>query len=812
MALFNSINSYRIQLTESFDFFAIAKALPFLKKMGVDLVYTSPFFQTPIDSNNPYEVISCEIVDQRYGGMKGFLSFIKSLKRNKMSYMIDIVANHMASSPENLWFNDILKNGSQSKYIDFFDFHFSDKNRRIILPYLSKSLRESINEGVVFFDEDTSTLVVNSKRLPVKKGSIDSNLKKLISNQHYELIDYHKANTKVNFRRFFDIHELIGLNMHLPKVFGAYHKQIFSWFDKGYIQGFRVDHPDGLLDPSSYFYALKKRCKNAYIVAEKILQQDESIPKDWGIEGSVGYDYLNTLNQLFVNSSSVSSFDKIYKRFSGTSKSARALLVELKKSYMKKYLKAELDFFSQKIFEKSSLKVSKTDFYNALICFLANIEVYRSYVKQKGRVLKIDRAILETATKSLLLPFKRFFLEEFLTKPFRSLLLEIQEIMPAIFAKGFEDTFLYRYVRFTSLNEVGSSPMKFGISKAEYISFCQKKIKCEPYSMTTSSTHDTKRSEDVRQRLNVLSQMPKLFDSWLKKTQANFECLKLDSNKIDKPLRYLFYQTLLGVWPNKACNQKEKKILIERLVSYCIKASREAKFRNDWVNINTNYETQIKNFIEGLLNRANNSPFYKHLSSFVKVLAPLADKSSISSLLIRLTSCGVFDLYQGQELYKFNLVDPDNRGVVDFKKSHNVLDKVSRQMRLSKNRELLLNEYYLNLGDNRFRVWMLRTLLNFRKKHKDLLIHGSIKELTVHGKNSNSLIAFIRVFKNEALIIIAPRFLYHLEKQTLLVEVPFDFVGYDLLLMQKIKYKKGDKIEFSTNNIVKSIYIDCMSG
>jgi (1->4)-alpha-D-glucan 1-alpha-D-glucosylmutase len=806
MKEYKPTNTYRLQLTAHFGFDKMCILVPFLKKMGVDLVYTSPYFQTPKSSANPYEITSSSHIDKRYGGLDAFERFLKVLKRYKMGHMMDVVANHMASSPENPWFFDVLKKGAGSKYYCYFDLNLLSANEKIVLPYLSRSLKVSIEKGDVVVDRQNALLVVGQRKLPLKKGTKDFKITKLLKEQFYALVDYHKANQRVNFRRFFDIHELIGLNMHDDVVFQDYHQKIFSWFKKGYVQGFRIDHPDGLREPKKYFVELKKQCPGAYIVAEKILQPNESLPSDWEIDGSVGYDYLNTLNALFVDTQAEEKFSVIYKRYCGTKQSPHDLLISLKIRYCKHYLASEMHIFTKSIMKKANLRCSLEVFKSALIQFICHISVYRSYVKPLGSTSSDDEALIRRAAGSLKLSLKRFFTGPFLSPRFRLDLLRLQEIMPAVFAKGFEDTFLYRYLRLSSLNEVGSTPTVFGLSKSEFIDVCSNHVAHQPYTMTTSSTHDTKRSEDVRMRIHTLSQMPESFDAWLKKAQLLLDPLIKRVATIDKNLLYLFLQTLLGVWPEKIKGQSYRDSLIQRVEQYLIKASREAKKYTDWIHVKKEYEEGISRFVKGALDPKLSIAFLRHLEEFVGVTSLIGAKSSISALLIRLCSCGVFDLYQGQECFKFNLVDPDNRGEVQFKKSNRVLDEVQKRFTESSNRTRLVERWYKSPLNNRFRLWMISTLLQFRSTYRDLFIHGKIQELKIEGRSHRAVLAFMRSYKSESLIVVAPLFCNEIKDSSVEIVIPRTLSGLDLLTGEGVAFEKGQRLEFSHKTMVKCLY------
>lgn len=463
---------------------------------------------------------------------------------------------------------------------------------------------------------------------------------KSIEEQHYVICPSSQVHSRVNYRRFFDIADLVGVNVEKNQVYQAVHEKIKRWVWEGKIQGLRIDHPDGLLDPKGYCRRVRKDFYSKYIVLEKILEQDEVIDKSWEVDGSVGYDMLNVVNSVFVNPVKESQFTKIYQEFTGNQQEPDTVLFEARRGYIQKYLRSEIQRFSKKIqaIDKGlTLEETQTE----LVEFLTHFPVYRTYV-QGDEVVKGIRGG-----------------SKLYTKPYRSILLKLQQIMPATFAKGFEDTFLYRYNRMVALNEVGSNPKEFGISVEKFHKLVEMRTNAYPHSMIATSTHDTKRSEDVRMRIAALTSFG---DLWEEKV---FEWRRLHGEFLDRDAEYLFYQTLIGIWPTTPPKKREVESLVKRLKEYMVKAMREAKIHTDWMDVNIDYERELQSFIQKVI-ETKHSKFWDSFYPFLQKVALVGEEKSLSLMTLKLTLPGVADFYQGNEDFRFDLVDPDNRRLVNF--------------------------------------------------------------------------------------------------------------------------------------------------
>ena len=554
--------SYRIQLSEAFKFQDVKKLIPYLSRLGIDMVYLSPFFETEKGSLNPYKIVSTARVNPRYGGEKEFNAFVKELKKYNILHMIDLVPNHMGACTENPWWTDVLKKGHYSPYAHFFDIDWKRYNGKIVLPILNDKSK---------IKKKGPMLEVDGKKLPLRKGTTNLKGDKLLEKQNFILKHWKKTHKAINYRRFFDISELVGLKMQSRDLFKVYHERIFEWIKDDKIQGLRIDHPDGLWEPAKYLRKLRGKSKHLYTVCEKILQFDERMRPDWKADGTVGYDALNTINSLFIDTRKEKEFTEIYSKLAKEKEEPMTLLISEKKKYIRKYLTSELETIAKEIYEigiKKGEEFNIGDLQDVLCEWLAAFPIYRSYISErKIWPSRKDRRLLSAFLHKRLKikdEYKVFFSHTILKRAYRKILLKIQQLMPAVFAKGFEDTFLYLYNRLTSLNEVGGTPTKFGLSIGEFHKITKERQIHHPLSMVTTSTHDTKRSEDVRMRISVLSERPKLFKKMIVKWRQQNGVFE------DHNFDYFFYQTLIGFWPAKRPlhrNEKRTKRKVKSLFS-----------------------------------------------------------------------------------------------------------------------------------------------------------------------------------------------------------------------------------------------------
>lgn len=584
-------------------------------------------------------------------------------------------------------------------------------------------------------------------------------LTEFLENQYYRLEYWQTGFQYINYRRFFDINELVALRAEENHVFDLCHKKLLELCNEGLIDGIRVDHPDGLRDPKKYFCRLKEGGCH-YLIVEKILERNEPLRKDWTVEGTVGYEYLNTLFGLFVYSKSEQQMTDLYERFLGEKIDPVQLLIRNKREYAAKYMSAEIAAMAKKYTPPG---VSKEAFILALIDLFAVFPIYRTYITEKETDL-LDRKAIQEAFEQFQqnsdgIPQKIIhFLEEvfFHGNEPRELLYRFQQLSPPIMAKGLEDTHLYQYNRLLSLNEVGGSPHFFGFSVDDFHRQNIDGATHFPMRFTTANTHDTKRSDDVRLRIACLSECPAEWEAlvlFLSEEASRYSTGK----RIDKNLEYFFYQTLVGIIPCTPMEVHEE--LVARVTNYMLKAAREAKVYTNWINPDENYERGLAFFVTSLFTDLS-TPFWKRLFPFIQKCENAVSQSRISALLLRLGSPGVFELYQGTELPFFALVDPDNRTPVDYEKRRQILEEIQHKTHLPHEHEKRKLAY-------------LTKFLHFRKEHPELFISGEYMPLQC---TNDSVIGFLRRGTKGSCMVLARRFfLSDSHYEGALVHLPKEF-------------------------------------
>ncbi|MEO5329357.1 MAG: malto-oligosyltrehalose synthase [Magnetococcus sp. THC-1_WYH] len=615
----------------------------------------------------------------------------------------------------------------------------------------------------------------------------------LIQAQGYRLAYWRVASDEINYRRFFDINDLAALRMEDPAVFEATHGFILSLVTQGKVDGLRIDHPDGLYDPGEYFRRLHQVVGGTamvpgaplplYLVIEKILADHERLPGDWPIHGATGYRFANLVNNLFVDSTAELSMTRIYGHFIGSENKFADIAYDNKKLIMQTALSSEINVLANRLARIATASRDTFDFTlnrlrEALVEVLACFPVYRSYVAH-GNIASDDRRYISW---SVTLAKKRNtdvdigiydFLEGVLTndlacgrnasfrEPLEVFAMKFQQVSPPVMAKGVEDTAFYRYHRLVSLNDVGGEPDRFGISVAGFHAENKARAIRWPHNMLATSTHDSKRSEDVRARINVLSEIAakwrRMVNRWRRLNQVHKRLI----DGIEIPSRndeYLLYQTLVGTWPmhqdaNHLCD--DYRIRIE---TYMVKALREGKEHSSWVHVNTDYEEAVIGFIQALLQPGANNPF---LSDFVPQVQRIAHYGLINSLaqtVIKVTSPGVPDIYQGCELWQFNLVDPDNRRPIDFEQRRTILAQMKNIIQAPQGEwPERLRPLLEQMDNGHVKLYTLWRSLSLRRQWPEVFRDGDYQPLEIQGEFSRHACAFARQHQNRIIMALVPR-------------------------------------------------------
>lgn len=613
----------------------------------------------------------------------------------------------------------------------------------------------------------------------IEKFNRDINLlDALLSQQWFQFTYWRVATKEINYQRFFNINELISLRMEDERVFDFIHRLVMNLLAEHRIDGLRIDHVDGLYDPTGYLLRLRKQAGDAFIVVEKILESTEDLLASWPVEGTTGYDFLNYAGGLFVDGKNGRAFQSLYTAFTGESLEYEDMLYEKKKLIIERHLTGDLDNLTSLLKTISTTTRDAIDLeWEALMMATAEtaaaFTVYRTYIAGDGVTEQdrqyirdaIEKARIRTPTITRALTFLQDVLlldyPEHLAEEHKGLwlsfVMRFQQFTSPLMAKGLEDTAGYVFNRLTSLNEVGGDPGRFGISVEEFHAFNERRFKTHPHTLNTTSTHDTKRGEDVRARINVLSEMPAEWQRHIELWREQNKKLKKTVEDEEVPGRnreYFLYQTLIGAWP---FDDSERGEFINRMKDYMIKAAREAKSHTFWLDHNVEYEEALVDFTEKILTPAVSNEFLASFRAFQKKVAHYGVFNSLSQTLMKIASPGVADFYQGTELWDLNLVDPDNRRPVDYEKRERMLAEIKQkeQSGLSD----LIKELLTNREDGRIKLFAISRAMAARNLRKQLFDEGDYVRLEVTGSRSPRIIAFARQRGDECAIVIAPRLL-----------------------------------------------------
>jgi (1->4)-alpha-D-glucan 1-alpha-D-glucosylmutase len=597
-------------------------------------------------------------------------------------------------------------------------------------------------------------------------------LNDLLSDQLFRLSFWKVAAEEINYRRFFSINDLICLKAENPDVFRHTHALILDLVQRGKFTGLRVDHIDGLYDPGAYLERVREAAGDAYLVVEKILGLEEEIPLSWPVQGTTGYDFMIWVNGLFCKKENERALSRVYARFTGLKAPYDDLVEEKKRLILERHMTGDVDNLSRRLKALSSRDRYGSDMTlhglnRALVEIMASFPVYRTYASQDP-MRPEDRAVIRSAVgrakqKNPGLVHELEFVERFLLlegledlsedekAERRGFVMRFQQFTGPLMAKGFEDTLLYVYNRLLSLNDVGGEPNRFALSRDAFHRFGERRRKRWPHTMNATSTHDTKRGEDVRARISVLSEMPEEWRQALKTWSRINRKKKRRVGGIEVPDKndeYFFYQTVIGTYP---FDDSERAGFEERIKAYIIKAVREAKVHTAWIKPDSDYEDAFTAFVAATL---NDPGFLEHFMPFQKKVAYYGLFNALSMALIKMTFPGVPDFYQGTELWDLNLVDPDNRRPVDFQKRERHLREIREREGSDLAAELLANR-----GDGRLKLFLIHKVLEARNRHRDLFQEGVYTPLDLAGAHREHAVAFARTLGDRWALTVAPRFL-----------------------------------------------------
>jgi malto-oligosyltrehalose synthase/4-alpha-glucanotransferase len=765
--MYNPVSTIRLQFNVNFTFSDLERCIPFISWLGIRTIYASPIFRSVPGSLHGYDVTNpCEI-NPELGTEIQFRLLVSTLNEKGIGWIQDIVPNHMAFHQTNDWLMDVLENGAASDYATFFDTSFADPffRGKLVVPVLDASVQDAIDDGKLKVIHDRKFyLEYSGNRFPMNKQSIamlnedlasvnsDSTLlHQLVELQHYRLCDWRETNKQINYRRFFTVNSLICLNMQSPEVFRKHHRLIQSFLHDGLFSGLRVDHIDGLLDPQAYLAELRQLCgPGIYINIEKILEPDEKLAISWPVQGTTGYDFLATMNNLFTHRAAEHQFDSFYKELVGAGGSIQKQIRRKKAEILFNNMAGELDNLYH-YWIALGLSHDHPLLKNTIAAFLIHCPWYRFYGnsfplddREKKLVLEvIDDCLNDKGIESEAMLLQEVLIENPAKNDLhynRNVLAFYQRMMQLsgpLMAKGVEDTFMYTFTRFVAHNEVGDSPEEFGTSITSFHSAMAERQAHWPLAMSSTATHDTKRGEDVRMRLNVLTDIS---DEWIVLVRDWLRSGLEESESIDNGEKYLIFQTIAGCFPMDGNTEG----FLERLKNYFIKAFREAKRHTAWENPKEDFENAVKGYVSALM---TNSSFRDSLLPFVRKVIDFGIINSLAQVILKMTCPGVPDIYQGSLLWDLSLVDPDNRQPVDYE----LLSSYQPELQ---NEPVTIESLWHTRNDGRIKLWLTKKLLQIRNEHAAVFKVGRYVPVEVSGRYKSNVVAFCRDHQDVRVLVI----------------------------------------------------------
>ncbi|WGL52993.1 malto-oligosyltrehalose synthase [Nocardioides sp. BP30] len=651
-------STYRLQITAEFDLFAATDLLGYLHELGVDWVYLSPLLAAEPGSEHGYDVVAHDHIDEARGGAAGLAALSAEARRLGMGVLVDIVPNHVgiATPREDPWWWDVLRLGRDSPHAAAFDIDWSAGHERILIPVVGDDdllPGGRIDHLSVVEGEDGPELAYHDNLYPIAPGTADDyagpqaaggvDANTVHDRQHYELASWHSADDELNYRRFFAVNTLAAVRVEEPEVFAETHAEIRRWFTEGLVDGLRVDHPDGLRDPRKYLADLAGLTGGAYVLVEKILEPGEELLESWATAGTTGYDVLGLIDRVLTDPAGQQPLDELEGRLRGGPVDWSQLVHDRKREVADGMLRSEVKRIVRDL-RRHLPVVPAFRAEDAVAELLACFPVYRSYLPEGREYL--DEAFASARARRPDLAATYDALEPWLTNADLAASKRFQQTSGMVMAKGVEDCAFYRWSRLTSLNEVGGDPAIFALDVEAFHAAMVERQRYWPDAMTTTSTHDTKRGEDVRARIEVLAEAP---PAWAR----TVERLQSLAPVPDPGFGSLLWQAALGAWP----------ISRERLHAYAEKAMREAGDHTTWTEPDEAYEAAVHAAVDAVYDDPAVGRALRELLD--EVVAP-GWSNALAAKLIALTMPGVPDVYQGSELWEQSLVDPDNRRHVDF--------------------------------------------------------------------------------------------------------------------------------------------------
>jgi malto-oligosyltrehalose synthase len=793
----------RLQFHRGFTFADAWPLAPYFAALGISHIYASPIMTARPGSMHGYDVVDPTRINPELGGEPDFRRLVEVLRRHDLDLIVDIVPNHMAIGSANPWWMDVLANGRHSHYAKFFDINWRPENPalhdKVLLPVLGRPYGDALAAGEVTVQRDAGCSGLSIRYFdhvfPVAAGaggfltgaapeSFDPDseagrerLHQLLESQNYRLAWWRSANDAINWRRFFDINELVAIRIEDDEVFEAIHAKFFRLYAEGLVDGVRVDHIDGLAQPEKYCRTLRQRLAalqaerpenrrsgRAYFVVEKILAHDESLPASWQTDGTTGYDFMDEVSALQHDPAGERPLRDLWQRASGRPGDFADEETLARRQTLQRSFAAQLDAVVQAIYDIAQTDLSSRDIarpaiWRVLTEILAHFPVYRTYARVNDASPSDNSFLRQAVAKAMTtcLPGDAWLLEivaKWLSgtsiRPAADArqavaLARFEQLSAPLCAKAVEDTGFYRYGRLISRNDVGFDARRFSSSTPEFHRRMQARATKMPHAMLASATHDHKRGEDVRARLAVLSELAgdwaAAVERWLDLSAAYCDG---DSGTAIPSAgdRTILFQTIVGAWPLglDPADQSGIAAFAKRIAAWQQKALREAKLHTEWSAPNERYECAAHDFIARIF--AGDSNVLAEIADFAARIAPAGAVNGLAQVLTKLTVPGVPDTYQGTEYWDLSLVDPDNRSPVDFAARQDSLDARTPA------------ELVFHWADGRIKQNLIGRILALRKKRPQLFADGSYLPLEVTGPQADHVVAFARVLHDDCAITV----------------------------------------------------------
>ena len=860
--------TYRLQLNAELGFAAAATLAPYLQRLGVTHVYTSPILKARPGSTHGYDIVAHDTLNPELGLAAQFDAMTAAFARAGLKVVLDFVPNHMgvggADNP--LWL-DVLEWGPESSYAGWFDIdwepHRGYLHDKLLVPVLGDQYGIELDAGKLELklDEAAGELAVwayGRHKLPLcpltygdvlgsrhptlerfgdefgalmqwkpqaarraaelkralaaavrndpavrdalievlervnrpDDDGVRRELDALIRKQYWRAAHFRVAGDDINYRRFFNINDLAGLRIELPEVFEHVHALVLVLLGNRVVDGLRIDHVDGLLDPEAYLKRLRAAlarvgAQDCYVVVEKILARGETLPPSWPVDGTTGYEFAAAALQVLLDPAGEAPLTGLYRELTDEREPFADVVHEAKLKIMRNEMASELNVLARDAARVARQNPRTADFTHGLLRtalreLIASFPVYRTYVDADGCCTETDMKYLGEALAgarkraadldSSVFAFLARLLSGKLVEAPRSgfsrvaalrCALKFQQLSGPIMAKGLEDTAYYRYNRFIALNEVGSDPQRIGLGSEEFHALNAERAQRWPRALSATATHDTKRGEDARARLAVLTELPGEWAERVREWRRQLRGAEPAEGPPDVNDEYYFYQSLLGAWPPELCDSPELdgQVLAsfaERLRRAMVKAVREAKRRSSWAAPDERYENALLRLVDAALEPGARNEFLARFAPFASRIARLGVHVSLAQLALKVTAPGVPDIYQGCELWDFSLVDPDNRRPVDFALRAALLESVDEE--LARDGARAFGQWLRRWQDGRIKLAVTRTLLELRAREPKLFAEGEYAACETTGPRADEIVAYVRRRERRVVLTAVRRF------------------------------------------------------